>query len=57
MESGKKSVVTLSPKKAGLSKAARDLLARVRASPSPGPVFGGFQWRERGFQRVPYTGG
>ena len=40
MESEKKSEVTLSPKKAGLSKSARDLLARVRASPSPERVFG-----------------
>ena len=40
MESEKKPEVTLSPKKAGLSKSARDLLSRVRASPSPERVFG-----------------
>jgi len=40
MKSEEKSEKALSPKKAGLSKAARDLLARVRASPSPEQVFG-----------------
>jgi len=39
MESEKKSEEALSPEKAGLSKAARDLLSRVRASPSPEQVF------------------
>ena len=40
MKSEKKSEETLSRKKAGLSKAARDLLSRVRASPSPEAVYG-----------------
>ncbi len=40
MKSDKKSEDTLSRKREGLSKAARDLLARVRASPSPEVVFG-----------------
>ena len=40
MRSEKKSERTLSHKKEGLSKAARDLLARVRASPIPEVVYG-----------------
>jgi hypothetical protein len=40
MESEKKAERVPSLKRAGLSKAARDLLARVRASPSPERVFG-----------------
>ncbi len=40
MKSEKKSEKTLSRKRLGLSKAARDLLSRVRASPSPESVYG-----------------
>lgn len=40
MKSEKKSEKTLSSGREGLSKAARDLLSRVRASPSPEVVFG-----------------
>ncbi|MBM3331140.1 hypothetical protein FJY68_04710 [candidate division WOR-3 bacterium] len=40
MKSDKKSETALSHRKVGLSKAARDLLARVRASPSPVAVYG-----------------
>ena len=40
MKSEKKSEKTLSHKREGLSKAARDLLSRVRASPSPEVVYG-----------------
>jgi hypothetical protein len=40
MESEKKAERVPSLKREGLSKAARDLLARVRASPSPERVFG-----------------
>ncbi len=40
MKSEKKSEKTLSHRRQGLSKAARDLLSRVRASPSPEAVYG-----------------
>jgi hypothetical protein len=40
MKSEKKSERTLSPEKQGLSKAAQELLSRVRASPSPEVVYG-----------------
>jgi len=40
MKSEKKSEMALSHRKVGLSKAARDLLARVRASASPEAVYG-----------------
>jgi len=40
MKSEKKSEETLSHRKEGLSKAARDLLSRVPASPSPEVVYG-----------------
>jgi hypothetical protein len=41
MKSEKKSEKTLSHKRLGLSKAARDLLSRVRASASPEAVWAG----------------
>ena len=41
MKSEKKSEKTLSHKRLGLSKAARDLLSRVRASPSAEAVWAG----------------
>jgi hypothetical protein len=40
MKSEKKPEETLSLKREGLSEAARDLLSRVRASPSPQTVYG-----------------
>jgi hypothetical protein len=40
MKSEKKSERTLSPEKQGLSKAAQELLSRVRASPNPEVVYG-----------------
>jgi len=40
MKVAKKAATVPSSKRTGLSKAARDLLARVRASPSPERVFG-----------------
>jgi len=40
MKAAKKAATVPSSKRTGLSKAARDLLARVRASPSPERVFG-----------------
>ena len=40
MKAAKKAATVPSSKRTGLSKAARDLLSRVRASPSPERVFG-----------------
>ncbi|MCX6841351.1 MAG: hypothetical protein NTX53_03575 [candidate division WOR-3 bacterium] len=40
MKAAKKAATAQSSKRTGLSKAARDLLSRVRASPSPERVFG-----------------
>jgi hypothetical protein len=40
MSSKKKTRVTLSPRRNGLSKAARELLARVRVAASPEVIFG-----------------
>jgi len=40
MKAAKKAATAPSSRRTGLSKAARDLLARVRASPSPERVFG-----------------
>jgi hypothetical protein len=40
MASQKKTAVTLSPRRSGLSKAARELLSRVRVAVSPEVIFG-----------------
>jgi hypothetical protein len=40
MATKKKTAVTLSPRRNGLSKAARELLARVKVAASPEVIFG-----------------